>query len=185
MSPRQTVLDPMIEASLVEGARGTPEERTASFDAIFLHFRAPVLALCRHVTGNASDAEDALQDCFLSVHGGLASFRGDARLSTWIYRIALRSALAVRARRKPAEPLDAEPALEGHERHMLARDETRRVSAAMDRLTPEHRIVLSLFALEELSHREISDILGIPEGTVWSRLAATRRELARLIADPR
>ncbi|NOU27022.1 MAG: sigma-70 family RNA polymerase sigma factor [Polyangiaceae bacterium] len=135
------------------------------------------------MTGNASEAEDALQDCFLAIHGGLASFRGEARLATWVYRIALRSALAVRARRKPSERLEVEPPQEGHERQLLARDETRRVAAAMDRLAPEHRIVLSLFALEELSHREIADILGVPEGTVWSRLATTRRELARLLAD--
>lgn len=133
------------------------------------------------MTGHASDADDALQDCFLAVHGGLATFRGEARLATWIYRIALRSALSVRARRKPSESLLAEPPQEGHERQLLARDETRRVAAAMERLAPEHRIVLSLFALDELSHKEIADILGIPEGTVWSRLATTRRELARLL----
>jgi RNA polymerase sigma-70 factor (ECF subfamily) len=183
MSASFAGLDPVREASLVESARGSAEARRAAFDAIFVHFRGPVLALCRHVTNHPGDAEDALQDCFLAVHGGLASFRGEARLATWIYRIALRSALAVRARRRPSQSLETEPAQEGHERHLLARDETRRVAMMMERLAPEQRVVLSLFAVEELSHREIADILGIPEGTVWSRLAAARRELARALRD--
>lgn len=185
MSASFAALDPAREAALVEDARGSAEARRAAFDAIFVHFRGPVLALCRHVTNHPGDAEDALQDCFLAVHGGLASFRGEARLATWIYRIALRAALAVRARRKPSEPLEVEPAQEGHERQLLARDETRRVAQTMERLTPEQRVVLSLFAVEELSHREIADILGVPEGTVWSRLAAARRELANALRAPR
>lgn len=183
MSATFASLDPAREASLVDGARGDAEARRAAFDAIFVHFRGPVLALCRHVTNHPGDAEDALQDCFLAVHGGLASFRGEARLATWVYRIALRSALAVRARRRPSEPLENEPAQESHERHLLARDETRRVARVMDRLAPEQRVVLSLFAVEELSHREIADILGIPEGTVWSRLAAARRALTHALRD--
>jgi RNA polymerase sigma-70 factor (ECF subfamily) len=47
----------------------------------------------------------------------------------------------------------------------------------MDRLSAEHRTVISLFAVDGLSHREIADVLGVPEGTVWSRLAAARRKL--------
>jgi RNA polymerase sigma-70 factor (ECF subfamily) len=60
---------------------------------------------------------------------------------------------------------------------MAARDEARRAVAALARLPAGPRAVLSLFAVEGLSHREIADILGIPEGTVWSRLHAARRKL--------
>jgi RNA polymerase sigma-70 factor (ECF subfamily) len=52
----------------------------------------------------------------------------------------------------------------------------------MDRLSVEHRTVLSLFAVEELSHKEIADILGVPEGTVWSRLNSARKRLLEQLA---
>jgi RNA polymerase sigma-70 factor (ECF subfamily) len=64
---------------------------------------------------------------------------------------------------------------------MAARDEARRVHAAMLRLPAEHRAVLSLLALEGLSHREVAEVLGVPEGTVWSRLHAARRRLSEVL----
>jgi RNA polymerase sigma-70 factor (ECF subfamily) len=54
----------------------------------------------------------------------------------------------------------------------------------MQSLPAEHRAVLSLFALEGLSHREVADVLGVPEGTIWSRLHAARRRLSELMGRP-
>ena len=67
-------------------------------------------------------------------------------------------------------------------KRLVARDRARRLMMAMDRLSGEHRTVLSLFAVEGLSHKEIAEILGVPEGTVWSRLNAARRRLAGELA---
>jgi RNA polymerase sigma-70 factor (ECF subfamily) len=130
-----------------------------------------------HLTGRRADAEDAVQEVFVAVHRGLPGFAGASRLSTWIYRIALRAALHTRARRQDGEPLDPETSGGGGEADMASRDEARRVASAMALLPAGPRTVLSLFAVEGLSHREIADILGIPEGTVWSRLHAARRML--------
>jgi RNA polymerase sigma factor (sigma-70 family) len=66
----------------------------------------------------------------------------------------------------------------GGEADALARIEAGRVAAALDRLPAEQRAVLSLFALRGLGHREIAAVLGVPEGTVWSRLHAARSRLA-------
>lgn len=71
------------------------------------------------------------------------------------------------------------------EKEIVLRDEARRVANAMDRLPLEHRAVLSLFAIEGLSHREIADILGVPEGTIWSRLSNARKKLAAALTEPR
>lgn len=68
------------------------------------------------------------------------------------------------------------------EEDILARDRARRLLVAMGRLSAEHRVVLSLFAVEGLSHREIAAVLGVPEGTVWSRLAGARKRLASELA---
>ena len=58
-----------------------------------------------------------------------------------------------------------------------------RIAGAMERLSAEHRVVISLFAVDELPHAQIAEILGVPEGTVWSRLHAARKRLAAELGD--
>ena len=171
-------LDESAEAALWAGARSGPSARRQAFDGLFRALREPVLALCLHLTGRRSDAEDALQETFLSAYRALPFFRGEARFSTWVYRIALRAALRVRSRRRPGEQLHDEIPGGGGEAAMAARDEVRQVAAAMARLPAEQRAVLSLFAVEGLSHAQIAQVLGVPEGTIWSRLHAARKRLA-------
>lgn len=173
-------LAPEVEARILADARGSSAHRSAAGAAIFHAFREPVLALCLHLTGRSADAEDVVQEVFLSVHRALPLFRGESRLSTWIYRIAIRAALEHRAKRRqsePIEPLANDLAGPSEEDGHVLRDQTRRLLAAMDRLSAEHRTVLSLFAVEGLSHKEIAEILGVVEGTVWSRLNAARKQL--------
>jgi RNA polymerase sigma-70 factor, ECF subfamily len=172
-------LSPAEEAEILAGVRAGGAARRGACDRLFRELREPLYALCLHLTGRGADAEDAVQEVLVAVHGGLPEFRGASRLTTWVYRIALRAAFRARARRRDAEPLDPETPGGGGEGEMAVRDEVRQVAAALARLPAEPRAVLSLFAIEGLSHREIADILGIPEGTVWSRLHAARRLLVQ------
>lgn len=172
------MLGPEAEAALIERARASGAGQEQAVAELFRVYRNPVLALCRSITLHPADAEDALQEVFVAVHRALGRFRGESRLSTWLYRVAIRTALEVKSRRRRAEPLDhALPGRE-EERQLLARDEARKLPAAIALLPAAHRVVLSLFALDGLTHREIAGILGVPEGTVWSRLNAARRRLA-------
>lgn len=152
---------------------------------LYAELRAPIFALCLHLTQNRADAEDAVQDTFLAVYRGLSSFRKEAELKTWVYRIALNAALSrrARARRHSGEEvsLSAEDPAPGVETSVAARLEAQRLLRAMDRLSADHRAVLSLFAVEGLSHREIAEVLGVKEGTVWSRLHLARKRLAQLL----
>jgi RNA polymerase sigma-70 factor (ECF subfamily) len=186
MSRAFPVLDAAAEARLVETGHGDTARRDEALVEIFRLFRDPALTLCVHVIGDRAEAEDVVQQVFLSVHRALPLFRGESRLSTWIYRIALRAAVAARTRRRQGEPLDESLPGPSAERELHVRDEARRVAAAMNLLSVQHRAVLSLFAIDGLSHQEIADVLGIPEGTVWSRLSVARKklheELARLPA---
>lgn len=175
-------LAPEREALLLAGVAAGDEARRRAVADVFRTFREPVLSLCLHLTGRRADAEDVLQDVFLAVHRALPHFRGESRLSTWIYRIAIRAALEHRARRRPSEPLDPELPGPSQEDDLVARDRARRLLQAMAALSAEHRTVLSLFAVEGLSHREIAEILGVPEGTVWSRLNLARKRLAAEMA---
>ncbi len=159
--------------------------RAAEDGALYAALRAPIFSLCLHLTQDRADAEDALQDTFLAVHRALKDFRGEAELKTWVYRIAIRSALARRARSRRHAGEELSPATEdphpGVEASVAARLEAERLRDAMGRLSAEHRAVLSLFALDGLSHREIAEVLGIKEGTVWSRLHLARKKLGELL----
>jgi RNA polymerase sigma-70 factor (ECF subfamily) len=183
VSPRFPGLPADEEAEILAAVRAGGARRRAAEERVYRGLREPLLALCLHLTGRRADAEDAVQETLAAVHRGLPSFRGGSRLSTWVYRIALRAALGVRSRRRDAEPLDPETPGRGGEGELAARDEARRVAAAVARLPAEPRLVLSLFAVDGLSHREIGEILGVPEGTVWSRLHAARRMLIESLSS--
>ena len=133
-----------------------------------------LLALCLHLCGNAADAEDALQETLLALH--VARFRGESSVETFAYRVALRIALRIKSRRRQAGEPCGEPAASGAGAIEAAADAAK-VLRAMARLPTEQRAVLSLFALEGLKHKEIAEVLGVPEGTVWSRLHAARKRL--------
>jgi len=133
-----------------------------------------LLALCLHLCGNAADAEDALQETLLALH--VARFRGESSVETFAYRVALRIALRIKSRRGPAAGPSGEPASSGAGAIEAAADAAK-VLRAMARLPTEQRAVLSLFALEGLKHKEIAEVLGVPEGTVWSRLHSARKRL--------
>jgi RNA polymerase sigma-70 factor (ECF subfamily) len=145
---------------------------------IFAQHRQNVFAICRHLTNSAADAEDATQEVFLALFRALPGFRGECALGTFIHRIAVRTAL--KQKRRPAAPIsDAEPdpapatddVIDSRQRHAKLLD-------AVERLSLEHRIVIALFAVDGMSHKDIAETLGIPEGTVWSRLHSARKQLA-------
>lgn len=188
MASRSATLDAAEERALIAAAgSSSAPERAAAQRRLFELFREPLLGLCVHLCGNRATAEDALQEAFISVFRALAGFRADARLSTWLYRIAAREALRHRAREtaRRADPIDEEPAAPFAGDPALRREESELLGRALDQLSADHRMVLSLFAVDGLSHREIADILGVPEGTVWSRLHGARKRLAAELARGR
>jgi RNA polymerase sigma-70 factor (ECF subfamily) len=176
-------LTPAEEEALISRLRArTAPEREAAFSSLFKRLREPVLALCLQMAGSRGDAEDALQETFIAVHRLLPDFRGEARLTTWIYRIAVRVALRIKCRVRWTQPLGNEPhpSSERLDDEVGARREANATLAAMARLPAQMRAVLVLFALDGMPHKEIADVLGVPEGTVWSRLHQARK---RLVAE--
>ena len=153
---------------------------TLAFDQVYAECGPRVRALCANLLGNTADAQDAVQDTFIAVARALPQFRGESSVTTWVHRIAIRTALKLRARRRAAEELDDRIAAPGDPRH--DRVDADAVTRAMQELSFEHRVVLALFAIAGLSHAEIADTLAIPEGTVWSRLHHAKKRLAELMA---
>jgi RNA polymerase sigma-70 factor (ECF subfamily) len=130
-----------------------------------------------------SDLPDALQEVLLVVHRRGDSYDGTSKLQSWLFGICLRVAATTRrkrARRREDElgtdvelaPRDEDPS--GPEEQLLRRDAARKLARVLDGLEPEQRALFSLYELENRPCSEIADVLGVPVGTVHSRLHAAR-----------
>jgi RNA polymerase sigma-70 factor (ECF subfamily) len=146
-----------------------------------------VQQLCRRLLGRAADAEDATQDVFLKLFERARSFDGRARFATWLHRLTVNHCLhrleRDRLRQAARLPEDDGALVDPGEApdSACSRGEAEQLlEALLARLSPEHRAVIVLRELEQLSYREIAAALAIPEGTVMSRLARARSELLRL-----
>ena len=135
----------------------------------------------------SADLEDLLQEVFLVAHRRRDRYSPEARLSTWLFGIALR--VAKRHRRRPwfarERPLASSPAEPGHgltpERALEQRERQRELAQALATLAPERCAVFVMFELEDVALRDIAALMGTPLGTVCSRLHAARKELERAL----
>jgi RNA polymerase sigma-70 factor (ECF subfamily) len=152
-------------------------ESGADLSAVYREHYPRVVRLAAAMTGDRDAACDIAQDVFIAVLRGLPDFRGDAALGTWIYRITLRTAArhTARRRRHVAPSVDADE-LPG-DASAEAAAELAELLRALAGLPLASRSVLSLIAIEGLSQEAAAEILGLPIGTVWSRLSAARRQL--------
>ena len=186
------VLSPVDEADLI--ARCRANERAAQ-DAFYARFRRTVAATLYRVLGDRTDLDDLVQEVFVIAFRGLERFRGEARLSTWLYRICVNVALGrIRTRkRRPAaigvadlDAASADPSLterpEQPDRSLERRQEQERVYAALEQLAPKKRIVLYLHEIEGLDLKEIAYLVDSNPVTVRTRLFYARREFYRIIA---
>jgi RNA polymerase sigma-70 factor (ECF subfamily) len=173
---------PLDEAALVRRIQERSTARDAAFAELFEAYRVRVFTICRHLTRSRADAEDATQEVFVALMRALGGFRGESSLGTFIHRIAVRIAIKHRLKSIRHSELRIEPAQPSVVDALEAREDQRRLWNALEQLSLEQRTVLALFAIDGLSHREISTILGVPEGTVWSRLHLARKRLAALLA---
>ena len=130
-----------------------------------------------------ADLPDALQEVLLVVHRRLDSYDSRCRLSTWLFGICLRVASTTRRqrRRKREEAMDPEVQssvlieTNNPERCLLASDAREQLTAALEGLEPEKRAVFVMFELEGIGCAEIAELLGVPKGTVFSRLSSARQ----------
>ena len=155
----------------------------AAFERLYEMHGARMKSVAANLLGNTADAEDAVQDCFLKVYRGAASFRGASRLSTWIYRVLVNSCYDMlrKRQRRPVEARSGPTTDPGREPVTPASDHPLRLSleACVKDLEPRRRAAFLLFEVEGFTHREVGDILGVPEGTSKTLLFEARRELQR------
>jgi RNA polymerase sigma-70 factor (ECF subfamily) len=179
--------DSLLIALSVRGDR-------AAFGILVGRYQDRLYHTAFRLLGNADDALDVVQDAFLNAYLSLHQFKGDARFFTWLYRIAVNSAISLRRKRRAVRTADlpaghthggsqvlGEPADESDGSRpgsaLERAEDEKRLLAALDELTPEHRAVIVLKEIEGRKYEVIADILGVPIGTVRSRLHRARLEL--------
>ncbi len=168
------------DVSLIDAIRrGAPGSR----EALYHRYKRRVFALAMRIVG-AADAEEVSQEAFIRIYRGLPRFRGDAALSTWIYRLAVNAALSHRSRRPPHADarVDEVEELPADERPDTDAALRRRLTQALRQLPAGYRAVIVLHDVEGLEHEEVAAILGCHVGTSKSQLHKARNRLRAILA---
>ncbi|HUQ62808.1 MAG TPA: sigma-70 family RNA polymerase sigma factor [Acidimicrobiales bacterium] len=173
---------PQPDVELLAAARRGDRD---AIEALLRRHQPRLYAVCRRITGNPHDAEDACQEAMVAIVRGLGSFDGRSAFSTWVYRVTTNTCLdELRRRRRRPDPgipdgmAEAATAGDPAEQAAARLD----IDAALATLTPEFRAAVVLRDLCGLSYDEIAETLEIPAGTVRSRIARGRAALLPLLA---
>lgn len=165
-------------------ARCCAGDRSA-WRALYERYAALVFRFLAALGVRDPEREDACQDVFLAVYRSLPSFRGEAQLSTWIYRITARTTGKLIQKRKLRTALAATLTQEPPPSLSDPTEQTARtllLDRMLDKLNPKKRLVLVLFELEGVPVEEIARIADCPTNTVWSRLHHARLDLTKMAA---
>lgn len=163
--------------------------RTEAFGRLVVRYQDRLYHTLVGVLGSADDARDAAQDAFVHAFRKLDSFRGNSAFYSWLFRIAINTAISQKRRNRRShssieaareqagiEPTDHRP--DAHPSHALETSEQQEmVRQALTQLADEYRTVLVLKEMEGLKYEQIAEIVGCPIGTVRSRIHRARAEL--------
>lgn len=173
----------------------------SAFEEIVERYSPKAMRLALKITRNREDAQDVLQDTFVSVYKNIDSFRGDSALSSWIYRICTNFALMKLRGRKhegQSDSIDENPNMdieklsehshmendwsEKAEKLLLKKELREKIDKAIDKLPDEYRIVFIMKDIEDMSNEEIASRLGLSIPAVKSRLHRARLFLRKEIS---
>lgn len=164
----------------------------AAFEELYRAHAGKLFSVACRLLGNATDAEDLLQEIFLSAHRKLEGFRGESALGTWLYRLATNHCLdhlRSRAARmnQVTDALDDEPSQANVGSRGLAEQTVTKMDLerALARLPEGCRAAFVLHDVEGLEHREVAEALGIAEGTSKSQVHKARQRLRALLLERR
>ena len=175
-------MDPARERELVERCR---RDEPGAFEEFIDQFKNLVFALISRTVSDRSRAEDLAQDVFLRVHRGLPYFRGEARLSTWIYRIVINVCTQEKAAQPPPLSLDDPDArvpvpstIDRSYSDIELRD---RLEKAIQQLPVQYRLLIAAHYLQGVQYEDLADAMNLPLGTVKTQLHRAKRQLRQIL----
>lgn len=186
---------PDPDQELVTRAR---EGDTRAFDALILKYGDKLYGLVYHMTSHKEDTHDLLQEIFARAYQSLKSFRGNSTFYTWLYQIAVNLTLNFLKKKKrraglSLNELDSaahqDPALIDQTHEANPEQQTNlnelqlRLNEAMQKLSEPHRMVVTMFDIQGMSHAEIAKVLKTSEGTIRSRLHYAHLHLQSALQD--
>ena len=175
-----------LEAHLMARVQARDE---GAFGELFTRFQERIYRTALRILKQDYSAQDALQETFLNIFRGARHFRGDSRLTTWINRITVNVCLEmIRKNKKHSQRLDADisetaefpdPSARTPFEEALQRETSQKINSALESLGDKHSRVVRLHDLKGHTISEIAGIMGVPEGTVKSRLYYGRKALKK------
>ena len=190
-----------------DGARSEEEQLVArarandatAFDELVERYKQRIYSTVYHMTSNHEDANDVAQETFIKAFKNLHRFKGDSAFYTWLYRIAINCTINfLKKRRRTSGHLsldDVDANLQNDPdfiertrgepptRDVAANELMQRLNEALQQLSENHRLVVTLYDVQGLSHSEIASMMNCSEGTVRSRLYYARLQLQELLKD--
>lgn len=162
----------------------TRGERERVFQELFAENRARIQRLCFGYLGPGGEVDDLFQEIMINAWNSLPSFRGESRASTWLYRVAVNTALVHRRRRRVTERLPEvvrDPARGAHQ-SLENEERLAALRAAIARLPDQDRLIITLL-LEGLSYKEIAEITGLTVNHVGVKISRTKQTLEELLTE--
>ena len=161
-----------------------------SFETLAMPLFTSLYNFAHWLTHNREEAEDLVQETYFKALKGFVSFQQGTNFRAWIYRILRNTFLTSRSglSMKMTVPLDHEEDAVGRltdspEAALLAHADQQMLQSALERLPVQFREVILLCDVEEMSYQEIAEIIGIPIGTVMSRLSRARKSMRQILAE--
>lgn len=175
------------DRELIERCRAGDDN---AFAELIDRYKDLVFGLIYRMVADRALAEDLAQDVFLKVHRGIPYFRGEARLSTWIFRIVQNVCVQARNRPRGDEPLEGTPRSDAPAREFgkpdeaFAAVETRdRLTKALSKLPENYRMLVVAHYLRGVQYEALAEALNLPLGTVKTHLYRAKRRLRELLEE--
>lgn len=165
--------------------------QTEAFGELVRRYQDRLYNAVFRIIDSSEDAQDVVQEAFLSAYQALDGFKGQSGFFTWLYRIAMNEAISLKRKQRVTIPIKPRYEEEAQPQDQSAQsrpgeaaeraEEEQKLQRALNRLSPEHRSVLVLKDIEDLKYEEIAEALQVPIGTVRSRLHRARVELREIL----
>ena len=175
-------MEPARERELVDRCR---REEPGAFEELVDQFKNLVFAMIARTAHDRSRAEDLAQDVFLRIHRGLPYFRGEARLSTWIYRIVMNVCSQEKSQPRASvsfdDPDSRVPAPSSVDRQFSDFELRDRLEKAIAQLPTQYRLLIAGHYLQGVQYEDLADAMNLPLGTVKTQLHRAKRQLRQLL----